>query len=610
MTISAAPTTPLAQQAPQNALELRKRVDRILAPLQARSDAGTITVAATQLVGELAKLPLDTQCTMMYHVVTDVAKGTNEHSKRLIEENRRLKEPPRRVAALEEVRTDAGGRPVATVGTRDGMLEVPVSVEVKVDELRPGQRVILAPNGAVIDGRGAAPANPLCEFDTLLADGRIMARLENGHRLVFRQDRNYGCRCRGRGVCDRFAAEHGSHGTRKIKVDGTLVLLPGWDLQTRDSLGKLNPGDLLEYEPVTQQALRLAQSSARIQEFLGETPDVAREDIGGVDEIWPQIEQKVISPILFPELYAKYGLGTPRGMLFYGPPGVGKTMLIKAAARAVLSALGNDGNAPVLFAIPGASLLRPYVGEGNGLLRAIAKAAEKAASEHGFAVILLDDFEYAGGLHRGLADRSTPAHSSLTQSLLAEMDGLGSRGSRVTWMATTNRPDLLDTALNRPGRFGMRISVPRPGPDGCRQIARVHLTGRPLARELSAEQAAEAMADRIFAATDDNLLLRINYADSGQEEVFAPRLISGAIIGAAVTDAAQRAVSREIAKEPGGLRLDDLLTCLDAHLRSAVAHITPANVRHYYLNLPDDRAVASVEQVQLPLQGSQQSFVA
>jgi proteasome-associated ATPase len=571
MTISAAPTTPLAQQAPQNALELRKRVDRILAPLQARSDAGTITVAATQLVGELAKLPLDTQCTMMYHVVTDVAKGTNEHSKRLIEENRRLKEPPRRVAALEEVRTDAGGRPVATVGTRDGMLEVPVSVEVKVDELRPGQRVILAPNGAVIDGRGAAPANPLCEFDTLLADGRIMARLENGHRLV---------------------------------------LLPGWDLQTRDSLGKLNPGDLLEYEPVTQQALRLAQSSARIQEFLGETPDVAREDIGGVDEIWPQIEQKVISPILFPELYAKYGLGTPRGMLFYGPPGVGKTMLIKAAARAVLSALGNDGNAPVLFAIPGASLLRPYVGEGNGLLRAIAKAAEKAASEHGFAVILLDDFEYAGGLHRGLADRSTPAHSSLTQSLLAEMDGLGSRGSRVTWMATTNRPDLLDTALNRPGRFGMRISVPRPGPDGCRQIARVHLTGRPLARELSAEQAAEAMADRIFAATDDNLLLRINYADSGQEEVFAPRLISGAIIGAAVTDAAQRAVSREIAKEPGGLRLDDLLTCLDAHLRSAVAHITPANVRHYYLNLPDDRAVASVEQVQLPLQGSQQSFVA
>lgn len=546
-------------------------MDRILAPLQARSDAGTITVAATQLVGELAKLPLDTQCTMMYHVVTDVAKGTNEHSKRLIEENRRLKEPPRRVAALEEVRTDAGGRPVATVGTRDGMLEVPVSVEVKVDELRPGQRVILAPNGAVIDGRGAAPANPLCEFDTLLADGRIMARLENGHRLV---------------------------------------LLPGWDLQTQDSLGKLNPGDLLEYEPVTQQALRLAQRSARIQEFLGETPDVAREDIGGVDEIWPQIEQKVISPILFPELYAKYGLGTPRGMLFYGPPGVGKTMLIKAAARAVLSALGNDGNAPVLFAIPGASLLRPYVGEGNGLLRAIAKAAEKAASEHGFAVILLDDFEYAGGLHRGLADRSTPAHSSLTQSLLAEMDGLGSRGSRVTWMATTNRPDLLDTALNRPGRFGMRISVPRPGPDGCRQIARVHLTGRPLARELSAEQAAEAMADRIFAATDDNLLLRINYADSGQEEVFAPRLISGAIIGAAVTDAAQRAVSREIAKEPGGLRLDDLLTCLDAHLRSAVAHITPANVRHYYLNLPDDRAVASVEQVQLPLQGSQQSFVA
>ena len=570
MTVSAVTTVPLGQHVSLSPQELRKRVDRILAPIQSRPEAGIMTVAATHLIGELAKLSPDAQRTMMYHVLTDVAKGTNEHAKRLAEENRRLKEPPRRVAVLEQVRPDAEGRPVATVGTREGTLEVQVSTDVKTEELRPGQRVILAPNGAVIDGRDAAPANPLCEFETLLADGRILGRLEGGQRLV---------------------------------------LLTGWDLQARESLQELKPGDVLEYDPVTQQALRLAQRSARIQEFVGETPDVGREDIGGVDEIWPQIEQKVVAPILFPELHAKYGLGTPRGMLFCGPPGVGKTLLIKAAARAVLSALGNQVDAAVLFTIPGASLLRPYVGEGNGLLRAVAKAAEKAASEHGFAVILLDDFEYAGGLHRGMADRSTPAYSSLTQSLLAEMDGLGSRKNRVTWMATTNRPDLLDPALNRPGRFGTRISVPRPGPEGCRQIARVHLAGRPLARDLSVELAAEAMAERVFDVTDVNLLLRIHYADAGQEEVFASRVMNGAIIAAAITDAAQRAVAREIANEPGGLRLDDLLACLGDHLRSAVAHITPANIRQYYLNLPDDRPVVSVEQIQPPSRGSQESFV-
>ena len=149
-----------------------------------------------------------------------------------------------------------------------------------------------------------------------------------------------------------------------------------------------------------------------------------------------------------------------------------------------------------------------------------------------------------------------------------------------------------------------------PGPEGCRQIARVHLRDKPLDRNLSADGLADAVVERIFDATDAGLLLRIRYSDAGEEEVFAPRVISGAIIAAAVSDAAHRAITREVAGQPGGLRREELLACLDHHLRTSVTYVTPSNIRQYYLNLPEDRPVASVEQVQPPSQGPRESFVA
>jgi proteasome-associated ATPase len=553
--------TLLAQQRKANE-EIPVKLDRILAQVRSTPEASVFSMAAQQISAEVNKLdPLGKQAAMT-HLVATIGKNTNEYARRVAEENKRLKTPPNKVAVFDGLQYENEEQPVATIRTTDGILEVPVSTEVDCDELILGHRVVLAQNGAIIKVRDFANANPCCEFDRLIKDNNKML----------------------------------------VRINDKLGILSiGGDLAKNNGLETLRSGDLIEYDPYTLTSLRVAFRSAQTREFTGEIPDVTREDIGGLDEIWNQIEKEVIFPIRKPELYRKYKIEPPRGILFHGVPGVGKTMLIKATARAILKELGLDEKAPIIFSVSGSSLLRPYVGEGSGIIRAIAKNAEEASKTYGFSCVLLDDFEYGGGLHRGLGDRSSPAYSSLTASLITTMDGLSDRDIRVTWCATCNRVDLVDSAVIR--RFSTKIEVKRPGFEACQQILKIYLRELPLAAGLTVESLAEQVAAQIFSTENDNILLNLQYVDAEKEEIFPPRIINGAMLADTVRAASLKAVEKD-----RGVSTNDMLVSLKNKLNSAVSMITPANAHMHFLGLPSDRQVVSVDHNHL-LEEEQEIFV-
>lgn len=538
-----------------NQINAEQQADRMLAQLRAKPDTGIVT-----LIQGYQHQHQTVQQVLLRRLAMHYASSNSEHYRRLEQENKRLKQPPHQLGILEEVCQNQLGERLATVSTREGLLEVAISEDVADEELIPGYRVLLAKSGTVIGVKALPPACPASEFARTLPDDRILAQEGNQY----------------------------------------LVLAPGGELFNDEATKSLKAGDLLEYEPSTRQAIRIAQRSIKTREFVGEPPDATWEDVGGLDEIRETIEKEVLGPILHREIYERYGVRPVKGILFEGAPGVGKTLLVKALGTSLLSALQLKDGAPVLFKVKATALQSSYVGEGPARVRALAATAKEAAAEHGLAIIMLDDFEYGGGLHRGVGDRSSPAYSNLTATLISEMEGLDNNDSMIVWAATANRSDLLDSALLRPGRFGKKITVPRPGPEASMQILLVHLRNRTIAKGVSKEELAEQAVERLFACDEDNLLMRVHFTDAGYEEIFPLRIISGAIIAEAVRSAALQAICRDLSKgasEPEGIQSQDLIESLYEQLNSAISSVRPSNAHLHYLDLPDDQRVVAVEHV-------------
>jgi len=532
--------------------EFRKKVADLLRVVQVQPDSATIERVTEQMVA----MPKEAQGIAWAQSLSVIARSGSEAQKRILEENKRLKTAPNRIAVFAGYTLDQEARPVATVLNQDGFVEVGVSIDVNCESLVRGQHVALAAgNLTLLAGRDVSPPNPTCEFDRLLEDGRIMAR--RGEQILV------------------------------LSIGGSLNATAARDLKC---------GDHIEFDPRLLCATKLSCRSVRVREFLGESSDCTREDVGGLDAVWARVDLNILGPLKYPELYKGYGVEVSRGVLLYGPPGVGKTLFIKALNSQILDSLGLAVDAPIIFRVAGSSLLRSFVGEGEALVRSITKAAEDAAEKHGFACVFVDELDVAG-LHRGQCIQSTGAYLSLSSALLSAMDGISSSNRRVTWMATTNRVDLLDNSLLRPGRFGVQIEIRRPDFKACKEIAGVHLRNTPLLKGHTLESCSEAVAQHVFRA-EDNALLRVEYADAEKTEIYPYDLITGAIISEAVRSAKVKAIEKdrnEGRSEPGGLGPDQLLRCLDEQLRSAVSAITPQNAHQHYLNLPPDKRIVAVD---------------
>ncbi len=208
-----------------------------------------------------------------------------------------------------------------------------------------------------------------------------------------------------------------------------------------------------------------------------ETPTVSYDDIGGLDSQIQELRETVELPLLKPELFKQVGIDPPKGVLLYGPPGTGKTLLAKAVAKHTES---------VFIRIVGSELVQKYIGEGARLVRELFEMArEKAPS-----IIFIDELDAIGAKRLDSATSGDREVQRTLMQLLAEMDGFENRGE-VKIIGATNRSDILDPALLRPGRFDRLIDIPLPTYEARVKIIKIHTAGMNLVQEIDAEKIAK-----------------------------------------------------------------------------------------------------------------------
>ena len=208
-----------------------------------------------------------------------------------------------------------------------------------------------------------------------------------------------------------------------------------------------------------------------------DSPNVSYDEIGGLESQIQEIRETVELPLLKPELFERVGIEPPRGVLLYGPPGTGKTLLAKAVAKHTES---------VFIRIVGSELVQKYIGEGARLVRELFEMAKEKTP----SIIFIDELDAIGAKRLDSATSGDREVQRTLMQLLAEMDGFESRGD-VKIIGATNRSDILDPALLRPGRFDRLIEIPLPSCEARASIVRIHTASMNLADEIDAERIAK-----------------------------------------------------------------------------------------------------------------------
>ena len=282
--------------------------------------------------------------------------------------------------------------------------------------------------------------------------------------------------------------------------------------------------------------------------LLEEVPDISYDDIGGLDDQIEQIADAVELPFLYSELFAEHRLPAPKGILLYGPPGCGKTLIAKAVAnslaRKVAAATGDEKGRSYFINIKGPELLNKYVGETERQIRMVFQRAREK-SEEGWPVIVFFDEMDSMFRTRGTGV-SSDMESTIVPQLLAEIDGV--EGLRnVIVIGATNREDLIDPAILRPGRLDVKIKIERPNATAAVQIFSRYLNDEiPLAAGESVPQMIDATVDEMYRADEANRFLEVTYANGDKEILYFKDFASGAMIENIVRRAKKLAIKRVI----------------------------------------------------------------
>jgi proteasome-associated ATPase len=333
---------------------------------------------------------------------------------------------------------------------------------------------------------------------------------------------------------------------------------------------RLRPGDTLLMDSRSGLLLEKLPRPEVEDLLLEEVPDVSYTDVGGLDTQIEQIADAVELPFLYAELFAEHRLPAPKGILLYGPPGCGKTLIAKAVANSlakkVAAKTGDEKGRSYFINIKGPELLNKYVGETERQIRLVFQRAREK-SEEGWPVIVFFDEMDSMFRTRG-SGISSDMESTIVPQLLAEIDGV--EGLRnVIVIGATNREDLIDPAILRPGRLDVKIKIERPNRDAARQIFSRYLTTEiPLNLE-EVERAGDgnaavlamigATVEEMYRDDDDNRFLEVTYANGDKEILYYKDFASGAMIENIVRRAKKLAIKRVIAGGPKGVRTEDLI---------------------------------------------------
>ena len=448
----------------------------------------------------------------------------------LKEEVDRLSQPPSGFGVFLRARDDG----TVEIFTNGRKMRVNVSPSVNVDELRPGQEVMLNEAFNVVEASSYETVGEVVMLKEILEDGERVLVISNHDE------------------------------ERIVRIAEPLRDEP---LRAGDSL-LLEPRSGYVYERIPK---------AEVEELiLEEVPDISYSDIGGLNGQIEMIRDAVELPYLHKELFREHKLRPPKGVLLYGPPGCGKTLIAKAVANSlakqVAEKTGRDVGKSFFLNIKGPELLNKYVGETERHIRLVFQRAREKASEGTPVIVFFDEMDSIFRT-RG-SGVSSDVENTIVPQLLSEIDGVEGL-ENVIVIGASNREDMIDPAILRPGRLDVKIKIERPDAEAARDIFSKYITpDLPLHPDDLAEHGGSPTAtvnamiqrvvERMYAETEENRFLEVTYANGDKEVLYFKDFNSGAMIQNIVDRAKKMAIKDYLENGSKGLRVSHLLqACVD-----------------------------------------------
>jgi proteasome-associated ATPase len=503
-----------AAQAEDEIAELRRRLQE--APQRVRSLEERLLESKGQLSHAVSQ----------NEKLTFTLQQAKEHIAALRDEVEKLTQPPAAYGTYLQTNDD-GTVDIFSSGRK---MRVSLHPDVALDDLRKGQEVVLNESLNVILARDHESGGEVVIVAEVLEDGR-------------------------RALCVGRADEE-----RVAEISEYLA----------DT--KLRAGDSVLMDPRSGLLLEKLPRPGMEEVVLEEIPDVTYSDIGGLDSQIEDITDAVELPYLHKELFAEYRLPAPKGILLYGPPGCGKTLIAKAVANSLANKVaertGNSNARSYFLNIKGPELLNKYVGETERQIRLVFQRAREKAEEGVPVIVFFDEMD---SLFRTRGSGiSSDMESTVVPQLLAEIDGVETLRNVIV-IGASNREDLIDPAILRPGRLDVKIKIERPDEQAAQQIYARYLTAElPLETEDVAalgggdgDKAVKVMIEKtvaeMYRAEPDNRFLEVTYQNGDKEILYFKDFSSGAMIENIVRRAKKLAIKRAIAGHGQGIRLSDML---------------------------------------------------